>query len=75
MLTVVAVFALANVLFYLERTLPCCDWTYATGIPFAFLEEGGFSGIRHIRRGGMMGDIAVIFVVVSIADRIIRKRS
>lgn len=67
--------AVANVLVYLSRTAPCCDWQYTTGIPFALLREEGFVGIRRILWRGVAGDMAVIFALALIADRIAGKRS
>ena len=38
-------------------------------MPFAFIEEGGFAGIRRALWGGVAGDIVAIFSVALLADR------
>jgi hypothetical protein len=48
---VLTVFAVVNGVMYWLRTPPCCDLTYTSGIPFPFLEGGGFGGIRRLLWG------------------------
>ena len=55
LLGVTVVFAIVNAVRYWWRTPACCDWPYTTGIPFAFLQEGGFGGIRRLLWGGLLG--------------------
>lgn len=46
---------------------PCCgDMTYTSGIRFAFLEEGGFIGIRRLLWGGVVADVGSIFAIAFI---------
>jgi hypothetical protein len=63
MLATFAVFAIVNSLAYWLRTPPCCDWTYYSGVPFGFMEEGGFAGMRRILWGGVAADLASIVAV------------
>jgi hypothetical protein len=68
LLGVIAVFAIVNAFFYWWRMPPCCDLTYTTGIPFAFLEEGGFAGIRRLLWAGVAADTASIFALAFITN-------
>jgi hypothetical protein len=63
-----AVFVIVNASIYWWRTPPCCDWIYATGIPFAFLEEGEFGGIRRLLWAGVAGDIGCILALAFITN-------
>jgi hypothetical protein len=66
---VAAAFVIANALFYWRRTPPCCDFEYTTGIPFAFMEQGEWTGTRMMW-AGIAGDAAAIIAVAFFADRI-----
>jgi hypothetical protein len=68
-LCALSTFAVANAFTYWRHTPRCLDCQYTTGIPFAFLEEGGFAGIRRLLWRGVAGDIAAILAVGLLADR------
>lgn len=68
LLGVLIVFAVVNGVLYWLRTPPCCDWTYTSGIPFAFLEEGGFMGIRRLLWGGVIADVGSMFAIAFILN-------
>jgi len=68
LLGAIAAFAIVNGSVYCWRTPPCCEWTYTTGIPFAFLEEGGFLGIRRLLPAGVAADIGSILVLAFITN-------
>jgi hypothetical protein len=74
LLGVTVVFAIVNAVRYWWRTPACCDWPYTTGIPFAFLQEGGFGGIRRLLWGGVVADVSIIFAITFIANRVATHR-
>ena len=61
-LTSASVFATANYLNYV-RPVHCADCFTSYGLPFAFLEEGGFFTIHRILWVGLAADIAVLFAL------------
>jgi hypothetical protein len=68
LLGIATAFVIANELIYWGRTRPCCDGTYTTGFPLAFIEQGGWMETRVIW-GGVAGDVALIIAVALIGNR------
>ena len=67
LLGVLTVFVLVNAMLYWLRTPPCCDF-YTSGIPFAFLEEGGFIGMRRLLWGGVVTDVCSMFAIALVLN-------
>ena len=63
MLVAVVAFTIVNCVAYWLRTPPCCDWTYTSGLPFRFMQEGGFVGVRRFLWRGVGADIGAIVAV------------
>jgi hypothetical protein len=64
-LVTVLAFALANRIDF-NRRVPCCDFTYTRGVPFAFLREGGFMGLHQTLWLGAALDVAMVFGVAAL---------
>jgi len=62
-LAAIIAFAIVNCFAYWSNTPPCCDWTYRSGLPFRFLEEGGFQGMRRLLWRGVVADLGSIVVI------------
>ena len=60
MLVAIVAFTIVNCVAYWLRTPPCCDWTYASGFRFRFMQEGGFVGVRRFLWLGVVADIGAI---------------
>ena len=58
-------FALANFI-DLHRRLPCCDFIYTRGVPFAFLREGGFQGLHQTLWLGAALDVVTVFCIAAL---------
>ena len=69
-LIAIMAFAIVNSFAYWWRTPPCCDWTYSSGLPFRFMEEGGFVGIRRFLWGGVAADLGSIVLIALAINRL-----
>ena len=65
-----ALFAIVNGAAYWRRVPPCCDMSFRTGIPFHFVQEGGFVGVRHVLWAGVAGDAACIGLIAFLVGRL-----
>lgn len=61
----VLAFALANYI-DLHWHVPCCDFIYKRGVPFAFLREGGFQGLHQAIWLGSALDVVTVFGVAAL---------
>jgi hypothetical protein len=60
MLVAIGAFTIVNSVASWLRTPPCCDWIYSSGLPFRFMEEGGFQGMRHFLWSGVAANLGIV---------------
>ena len=68
MLVANGAFTIVNSVAYWLRTPPCCDWAYTSGLPFRFMQEGGFVGVRRFLWLGVVADIGAILAIALTVD-------
>ena len=64
-LVVVFAFVLANRIDF-DCRVPCCDFIYRYGVPFAFLREGGLQGLHQTLWLGAALDFVAVFGIAAL---------